>query len=392
MIVIEFREAGTTGEYYYGITRNCSKDGFIFESESFDLLLSTVLDLKLKHPDRDETINCLGDVAWTTKQKYGFIAEVKLHSVPTEKQNILAEIISLFPPPSDNATREELKPTQSSSAEDRDPAQNESYSDIINESIVAAVWKDSTAETGSTEERDISEAVPAEVRTEKSGSLSKVKNKQGKSSPVLIMVIIVLASAIFTSDLFHDSSKERLEETPIIADTENTFLDPVQIVADVDGPSRSAPTEAGEETVAPSTGSLDKSDKTETAIAAIKEKIGPDPGFNQEVTDLISDEDSPSKSLNIGPETEETVAGERFIIHVSAWKKKEYAMYMNKKIMSFYPDAIIIYENNYYIVMVPNIASHEEAFSLSEELADRFDVSPLIYVQQRNFVEISKTD
>ena len=67
-------------------------------------------------------------------------------------------------------------------------------------------------------------------------------------------------------------------------------------------------------------------------------------------------------------------------------------MYMNKKIMSFYPDASIIYENNYYIVMVPNIASHEEAFSLSEELADRFDVSPLIYVQQRNIFEISKTD
>ena len=430
MIVIEFREAGTTGEYYSGITHNCSVDGFIFESETLDLQSGTVLDFKLKHPERDETISCSGDVVWTKKQKYGFIGEVKLHSVPTEKQNILAEIISLSPPPGDSATRKKLKPAQSPSAEDRDPAQNESYSDRITESIVSAVWKNSTEETGSTEERDISEAVSPEVRTEKSGSAPKVKNRQGKLSPALITVLIVAAFAVLAGYLIQNSSTESLqerlssllmsrntvsevlpkdredelplnenkepeaqiEEAPIITEPENTFLDTVPITAERDEPSRFAPTEAGEGTVDPSPDSLDKPEKTETGIVVIEEKIDTDTGLNQEVTDLIPDEDSSSESLNKGPETGETVAGKRFIIHVSAWKTKKYAMSINKKVMNFYPDAIMVFRNNYHIVMVPNIASYEKALSISEELADRFSVSPLIYGQQYNVSEINKTD
>jgi hypothetical protein len=336
MIVIEFRKAGTTDEYYTGITHNCSDDGFSFESEILDLQSGTVLDFKLKHPDRDETINCSGDVVWTTKQKYSLITGVKLHSVPTEKQNILSEIISPSLPPADSATRKELKPAQSPSAEDRDPVQNESYSDIITESIVSAVRENRAEETGSTAERDISEAVPPEVRTEKSGSASKVKNRPGKLSLVLITVLVVSASAILAGYPIHNSSIERLKERL------SSLLMRRNTVSEVLPKDR------------------------EDAL--------------------------PSESLNKGPETGETVAGERFIIHVSAWKTKEYAMSINKKVISFYPDAIIVFENNYHIIMVPNIASREEAVSIAEELADRFDLSPLIYVQQRNIPEISKTD
>ena len=198
---------------------------------------------------------------------------------------------------------------------------------IITESIVAAVRKSSAEETGSTEERDISEAVPPEVRAEKSGFASKVKNRPGKLSPVFITVLIVSAFAVLAGYLINNSSTE---------------------------------------------------------------KIYPDSGFTQEV-DLIPDEDSPSESANKGSETGETVAGERFNIHVSAWKTKGYAMSINKKVMSFYPDAIMVFENNYYIIMVPNIASREEALSIAEELADRLNVSPLIY-SSRNITEISKTD
>jgi hypothetical protein len=428
MIVIEFRKAGSTGEYYSAITDNCSYDGFIFESQTIDLQSGIELEFKIKHPDRDETINCSGDVAWITKQEYGFIAEVKLHSVPTEKQNILAEIIPSHPP-ADIATRQELKPAQSPSAEDRDPVQNESYSDRITESIVSAVSRNSTEEAGSTEERDISEAVSPEVRTEKSGSASKVKNGQGNLSPLLITVLIVSASAVLAGYLIHDSSTERLkerlssllmirntvsevltkdrvderplneikkpanaqiEEVPLITNSEDTFLDTAPKAADVYEPSRSAPTEAEEETVDPSQDSLDKPEKTETGIAVIEEKIDPYPGSNREATDLISDEDSPSESLNKGPETVETVASKRFIIYVSAWQRKEYAMSIKKKIMSYYPDAFMVFENNHHIIMVPNIASYKEALSISKELAHRLNLSPLIYVQQRNIPETSQ--
>lgn len=431
MIVIEFREAGTTGEYYYGITHNCSEDGFIFESETIDLREGTVLDLKLKHPEKEETINCYGDVVWTKKQKYGFVAKIKLHNVAPQKQKILAEIISLSPPPAESATRIELPPAQAPSAEDRGPAQNKRYSDIITESIVSSVSKNSAEETISSEERNISDAVPAEMRTEKSHSASNVNNRQEKKSWVFITVLIVLASVVFASYFIHNNSTEELKErpshllmnrntasevlpenrkenlplneikepandhielAPIIIETENTYLDTNAKTADGDEPSWSALTEAGEETVDPSPNSLNKPDKAEKVIAVIEEKVDPDTGFDQKVTDLITDEDSSPESLDKGPETGEAVAGKRFIIHVSAWKTKEYAMTIKKKIMRFYPDSIMVFENDYHVVMIPNIASREDALSISEELADRFDVSPLIYVQQRNIFEISKTD
>jgi hypothetical protein len=373
MIVIEFRKAGTTGEYYSGITHNCSEDGFIFESETIDLQSGIELDLKLKHPDRDETINCTGDVAWTTKQKYGFIAEVKLHRVPTEKQNILAEIIPPNPP-ADSVIRKELKPAQSPSAEDRDPAQNESYSDRITESIVSAVSKNIAEEAGSTEERDISEAVSPEVRTEKSGSASKVKNGQGKLSPVLITVLIVSASVVLAGYLIHNSSTERLKERlSSLLMSKNTI-------------SEVLPKDREDE--------LPLNEIKEPANTQIEEApiiTEPENTFLDTVP-IAADEDSRSESLNKGSETWETVAGERFIIYVSAWKTKGYAMSINKKVMSFYPDAFMVFENNYHVIMIPNIASYEEAFSISKELANRFDLSPIIYVQQRNIPEISKTD
>jgi len=405
MIVIEFREAGTTGEYYSGITHNCSKDGFVFESDTLGLPPSTMLDFKLKHPDRDETINCLGDVAWTTKQKNGFVAEVKLHNIPTEKQTFLAEIMPPHPA-ADSANRKDLKPSQSLSAEDGNPAQNGSYSGRITESIVAAVLKNSTNVTGSSADRDIPEPVPIKVRIEQSGFESKVKNKQGKKLPILITGLIVIASAVLAGYLTHNSSiewlKERsssllmsgsavsvipqedellsseikeqanpqFEEAPIITEPENTLIDKVTIAADGVRPSGSMPTESVEETVDSTKNKLDRSEQIEAS-------------FNPEADDLILDKDTPTESLNKGVRTGETVTSDRFIIHVSSWKTKEYAILMYKKVMSLYPDAIMVFENNYSIVMIPNIASHEKAVSISEELADKFDISPLIYVQKR---------
>ncbi|GBE40478.1 hypothetical protein BMS3Bbin09_00360 [bacterium BMS3Bbin09] len=368
MVVIEFRKAGTADEYYAGITRNYSDDGFSFESETLNCRSGAMLEFKLKHPDRDEIIKCLGGVIWTRQQKYGLIAGVKLHSVPTEKQNILAEIMSPFHSHlTDSAIRKELKPAQlpspaqSPPAEDRD-VQNERYSDIITESIVSAVRKNNAEETGSTEEEDIVEAVPPEVRTEKYSSAPKVKNRQGKLSPVLITVLIVSALAVLVGYLINNSSTEKIDPEP-------GFNQEVDLVADT-------------EKIDP-----DQGFNQEVDLVADTEKIDPDQGFNQEV-DIISDEDIPSESLNKGLETGETVAGERFIVHVAAWKTKVYAMSIKKKVMNFYPDSIMIFENNYYIIMVPNIASREEAVSIAKELADRFNVSPLIYVQQRNIPEI----
>lgn len=427
MIVIEFRKAGSTDEYYVGIIHNCSDNGFSFESQTLDFHSGTVLDFKLKHPHRDETINCLGDVVWTTKQNYDLIVRVKLHSVPTEKQNILDEIISSSSPPTASAKRKKIKLAQSPSALDRYPVQNDSYCEMISESFVSSFRKNSVEETGSPEDRDISETVPPEVTTKKSGSSSKIKSKTGKLLPILITILIISAFAVLTGFLIHKSSTERLsalhmstytvkefppddredaiplneikepvksqiEAEPFITKSENTFLDTIPISVAGDESSLSTPTKSGEETINTYPDSLGESEKTETGITAIKEKIDPDPGFNQGVTGLTPDKYNPSESLNKESETVEPIAGERFIIHVAAWKTKEYAMSVNKKIMSFYPDAIMVFENNYHIIMFPNIESREEAFSIAEELADRFDVSPLIYVQQRNIPEISKTD
>ena len=395
MIVIEFRKAGTTDDYYAGITHNFSDDGFSFESEALALQSGPVLDFKLKHPGRDETINFLGVVVWTTKQKYSLVAGVKFQTLQTEKQNILAEIISLSPTPADSVTRKEVKPVQLPSAEDPDPVRKENDSGVITESIVAAVRNSGTEETGSTEEKDISEAVPPEVRTERfasapketgsteekdisevvppevrterSGSASKVKNRPWKLARVLITVLIVLASVVLAGYLIHNSSTERLmERPPSLLMSRNTVPEVLpraredELPFDEDSPSES----------------LNKGPET---VETVPEVLSRD---REEALPL--DEDSLSESLNKGPETVETVAGGRFIIHVSAWKTKRYAMSFNKKVMSFYPDTIMVFENNYYIIMVPNIVSHEEALSIAEELAGRFDVSPLIYVQRRS--------
>jgi len=398
MIVIEFRKAGTTDDYYAGITQNFSDYGFSFESDNLDCRSGAVLDFKLKHLGRDKAINFLGIVVWTMKQKYGLIAGVKLHTVPTEKQSILAEIISLSHPPADSATRKELSPVQSPSAEGRAPVLKESDSSIITESIVSAIGKSCNEETtgtqekaisevippevrterpdsaskekGSMEEKDISSVVPPEVRNERSSSVTKVKNKPGKISPVLIMVLIISASAVLAGYFIYNSSTEKINFAPALdQEAEKINIAPA-LNQEVE---KKAPVPALDQEA--------EKINLASALAQELEKADPDTGLVQGV-DLIPYEDIPAASVNRGAETLETVEGERFVVHVCAWETKGYAMAFNKKVMRLYPDAIIVFENDHHIVMVQDIVSREEALSIVEDLAGSLDVSPLIYVQK----------
>ena len=106
--------------------------------------------------------------------------------------------------------------------------------------------------------------------------------------------------------------------------------------------------------------------------------------LDQGLANIIPEEEPPSQDFNKGPERAQDVTGERYIIHISARKTKKYALSLNKKIMRLYPDTIIIFENDRYIIMIPNLASREEARTIVTKLTNNLDVSPLIYRQRRN--------
>ena len=259
---------------------------------------------------------------------------------------------------------------------------------IITESIVAAVRKSSAEEKGNAEEvdtpeaappevrteepapaseetdipveRDIPKAVPAKVRNEISGSASKEKKRSGKLSPLLIMVLIIAVGGYY----IYTSSSEKIDPAPVFEQEVEEITPVPQLDQEV----------------------IEKEIIEPILTQEATGKIDLEPVYNREA-DTASVEDGPSESPVKAAENNVPVVGEHFIVHVGAWETEAYSMQVKEKVMSVYPDAIIIFENDHYIVMIPNIVSREEAQAVSDELAVNLDVSPLIYIQQRRLLE-----
>ena len=298
---------------------------------------------------------------------------------------------------------------------------------IITESIVAAVRKSSADEKGNAEEvdtpeaappevrteepapapeetdtpveRDIPKAVPIKVRTEIPGSRSKEKKRQGKLSPLLIMALIIAVGGYY----IYTSSSEKIDSAPVFEQEveeitpvpqldqeviEKEIIEPIhsqeatENIPPASVPAQEVNKEIDHEPILSQETAAPVPDLTQEAT----EKIDLEPVYNREA-DTAPVEDGPSESPVKAAENNVPVVGERFIVHVAAWETEGYAVQVKEKIMSVYPNAIIIFENDHYIVMVPNIVSREEAQAVSDELAVNLDVSPLIYIQQRRLSE-----
>ena len=66
---VAFKTPEESGEYLTGVTKNFSRSGFCFESQSFGTSLKSPLEVKVKLPGEDTYVLVLGDVAWNEQSE-----------------------------------------------------------------------------------------------------------------------------------------------------------------------------------------------------------------------------------------------------------------------------------------------------------------------------------
>lgn len=281
-----------------------------------------------------------------------------------------------------------------SRGENKEAAEKKELRETVSPEVINEESGPAPREEASVEEVDIPEAYPAEAQAVKTAPSDKMKNRPRKLSPIKIALLVISAISVLAGYYMYNPGFESVgpypgfdQETPLKGDT-SPVPDP-ETAAEIDTapvlqPETSATTDPKNLTAQEIKIGRDRYTAPDQE-AVVKN----DPNYNNdyEAANVIPEEEAPSsEEANQGPEAVAGLADERFIVHVSAWETKRYAESFKQKVISLYPNAVIIFENDHYIIMIPNITSREKALSTAAELAEKLDVSPLVYIQQRKIL------
>ncbi len=92
-LIVEFRPFKRNLRYSLGITRNFSPQGFSFESQNCDLKRGEVLDVVLKHPQKDVSLSVMGEIVWEQGAWYARLIGIKLWIMDEKARHALTELI-----------------------------------------------------------------------------------------------------------------------------------------------------------------------------------------------------------------------------------------------------------------------------------------------------------
>lgn len=94
---MEFKPLKDRSEYLPGITINFSREGFCFETESRDLRMNEVLELKVKLPNKDMFTPVVGEIVWKKQLKDKYLAGIQLEDMDKEaKSEILDHAYNIW--------------------------------------------------------------------------------------------------------------------------------------------------------------------------------------------------------------------------------------------------------------------------------------------------------
>lgn len=81
------------------------------------------------------------------------------------------------------------------------------------------------------------------------------------------------------------------------------------------------------------------------------------------------------------PETDAT-RNKEYFIQVGAWKHAKYAQEIFKKLKNYYPEVIIVKENDFHKVRIPGIMTKKQGTFILEEIKEEFDLEPILLLKK----------
>jgi hypothetical protein len=81
---VSYEQSKGSDTYFTGVTKNFSRKGLCFESQSFGLELNSPMELKVKLPDQDTFVPVMGKVAWKKHIKDKYWVGIEVQEMNTE--------------------------------------------------------------------------------------------------------------------------------------------------------------------------------------------------------------------------------------------------------------------------------------------------------------------
>ena len=432
LLIVDIQPHSEPSSFFFGITKNISFEGFIFESQNFNLKPGDILEFKLRHPKKDLSLTAVGEMIWGKETKYEYLAGVKFHRMNEELKSKISKLVS---------TDEDIVAERDINNEDSEITVSEmidnsvlteqpdtqDQSETINRSlpekpssISSSSLKDSTATGGA-------------HLTKK--DVAKILEQNRKSSvyktAVLIAAIAIVASLSFVF------WKSRLNVAPSALTASNDMAvedieyDPemnmlaLKVVPDSGLPdipqeisSLSEPEDIAETEPLPveQTPSLNVENNI---IVLNKENIQEIQAESVEVSDqkdntVYSDvatenipihtntaqaTQKPDKTVGkINQQSEENKQAEelertriikysaepkKYFIQVGAWENPDLANKALLELKQDYPETYRFFKNNLQIIIIPDIPTKSRADTMSKEIENKFDLKPLIAIMHK---------
>jgi hypothetical protein len=86
---VSFKPLKGSGKYFTGVTKNFSRKGLCFESQSFGLELNSPMELKVKLPDQDTFVPVMGKVAWKKHVADKYWVGIEVEEINMEAKTLI---------------------------------------------------------------------------------------------------------------------------------------------------------------------------------------------------------------------------------------------------------------------------------------------------------------
>ncbi|MEW6602278.1 MAG: PilZ domain-containing protein, partial [Nitrospirota bacterium] len=93
-ILVTYRRGGNSHDYLLGITNNCSHKGINLETGRLEYNPGEVLELTLKHPYSEFSIDVVGEIIWKTESWYKSTTGIKLRAMDQDTNAKMKDLMS----------------------------------------------------------------------------------------------------------------------------------------------------------------------------------------------------------------------------------------------------------------------------------------------------------
>lgn len=430
LLIVDIQPHSEPSSFFFGITKNLSFEGFIFESQNFNLKPGDILEFKLRHPKKDLSLTAVGEMIWGKKTKYEYLAGVKFRRMNEELKSKISKLVS---------TDEDIVAEQDINNEDSEITISEmidnsvlteqpdtqDQSEAINRSlpekpssISSSSLKDSTA--------------PGKTHlTKKDGA--KILEQNRKSSvyktAVLIAAIAIVASLSFVFwksrmnvvpsalTASNDTAVEDIEYDPemnmpalqVVPDSGlpdipqeiSSLSEPEDIAETEPLPVEQTPSlnvenniivpnqENIQEIQAESVEVSDQKDNTVHSDVATENipiytntaQVAQKPEKSDKTTGKINQQSKEDKQTEDFERTriiKYSAKPKKYFVQVGAWKNPDLANKALLELKKDYPETYSFSKNNFLIIIIPDIPTKSQADTMSKEIENKFDLKPLI--------------